>query len=98
MRGYVLRDPPDPGVAQERKVQWSPRRKAEVVEAVKSGKITIEETLRRHQLTEEEFRAWERVYDVHGLAGLRSTRVQQYRVQQYRAPRGPRSRDRRSEF
>jgi DNA-binding winged helix-turn-helix (wHTH) protein len=78
-RGYVLRDLPDPAVAPEPKLQWTPRRKAELVEAVKLGKMTLEETLRRHQLTEEEFSAWRHLYDAHGLPGLRTTRTQQYR-------------------
>ena len=85
-RGYVLRDPPDPAVAPQRKLQWTPRRKAELVEAVKSGKMTLEEACRRHQVTEEEFSAWRRLYDRHGLPALRTTRTQQYR------PRPPRPR------
>ena len=85
-RGYVLRDPPDPAVAPQRKLQWTPRRKAELVEAVKSGKMTLEEACRRHQVTEEEFSAWRRLYDSHGLPALRTTRTQQYR------PRPPRPR------
>jgi transposase-like protein len=51
-----------------------------VVAAVESGELTIEEACRRHRLSEEEFRAWQRVYEAHGLAGLRATRMQQYRV------------------
>src|SRR6516162_4553305 len=78
-RGYALRDPPDPAVAPQRKLQWTPRRKAELVEAVKSGKMTLEEACRRHQVTEEEFSAWRRLYDSHGLPALRTTRTQQYR-------------------
>jgi hypothetical protein len=48
------------------------------------------EALQRYQLTEEEYRSWERAFEQHGLAGLRSTRLQQYRGP--RPPRGPRSR------
>jgi transposase-like protein len=59
--------------------RWVIRRKAAVVAAVESGKITLEEACRRYQLTEEEFRSWQRAYQTHGLAGLRATRVQQYR-------------------
>jgi hypothetical protein len=70
--------------------RWVVRRKAAVVAAVRCGKITMEEALRRYQLTEEEFRSWQRAFETHGLAGLRATRVQQYR--EPRPPRGPRSR------
>jgi DNA-binding winged helix-turn-helix (wHTH) protein len=77
--GYALRDPPDPSVEQAPTEQWTVRRKATLVAAVKSGEITIEEALRRHQLSEEEFRAWQRFYEAYGLPGLRVTRLQQYR-------------------
>lgn len=70
--------------------RWVVRRKAAVVAAVRGGTITIEEALRRYQLTEEEFLSWQRAFEAHGLAGLRATRIQQYRGS--RRPRGPRSR------
>ena len=70
--------------------RWVVRRKAAVVAAVQSGKITIEEACRRYQLTEEEFRSWQRAYQSHGLAGLRATRVQQYRPASLPRPRRPR--------
>ena len=70
--------------------RWVVRRKAAVVAAVQAGKITLEEACRRYQLTEEEFRAWQRAYDNHGLPGLRATRLQQYRTQGSPRPRRPR--------
>ena len=70
--------------------RWVVRRKAAVVAAVQGGKITLEEALRRYQLTEEEFRAWQRAYDAHGLPGLRATRLQQYRTPSSPRPRRPR--------
>ena len=69
--------------------RWTIRRKAAVVAAVHSGKITMEEALGRYQLSEEEFLSWQRAFETHGLAGLRATRVQQYR--ESRPRRGPRS-------
>ena len=66
------------------------RRKAAVVAAVRSGTISMEEALRRYRLSEEEFLSLQRAFEAHGLAGLRTTRVQQYRGS--RPPRGPRSR------
>ena len=60
--------------------RWVVRRKAAVVAAVRGGGITIEEACRYYQLSEEEFRSWERAFERHGLAGLRTTRVQQYRA------------------
>ena len=67
--------------------RWVVRRKAAVVAAVEGGKITLEEACRRYQLTEEEFRAWQRAYAAHGLPGLRATRLQQYRSPRPRRPR-----------
>jgi len=59
--------------------RWTARRKAEVLAAVRSGKITMEETMRRYQLTEEEFLVWQRAFETRGLAGLKATRLQEYR-------------------
>ena len=59
--------------------RWVVRRKAAVVTAVRAGRITLEETLQRYQLTEEDYRSWDRAFEAHGLPGLRATRLQQYR-------------------
>ena len=60
--------------------RWVARRKAAVVAAVHRGELTLEQACGRYQLSEEEFRSWERAYEIHGLAGLRTTRCQHYRV------------------
>ena len=52
----------------------------------------MEEALRRYQLTEEEFLSWQCAFEAYGLAGLRATRIQQYRGSRLR--RDPRSRRR----
>ncbi len=67
--------------------RWVIRRKAAVVAAVRSGRITIEEACRCYQLSEEEFLSWERAFEIHGLAGLRATRIQQYRAARPTRPR-----------
>jgi hypothetical protein len=59
--------------------RWVPRRKAEVVAAVRGGLLSLEEACSRYMLTVEEFLAWQYSIDRHGLAGLRSTRTQRYR-------------------
>jgi hypothetical protein len=59
--------------------RWVARRKAVVVDAVRSGAISLEEACRRYELSVEEFRAWQRAIDSHGVAGLRVTRLQIYR-------------------
>jgi len=59
--------------------RWVIRRKAEVVAAVRGGLLTFEEACERYKLTSEEFGAWQKSIDAFGLAGLRTTRIQQYR-------------------
>ena len=41
--------------------------------------LTIEQACERYHLSIDEYRAWERDFDSHGEAGLRSTRVGIYR-------------------
>lgn len=59
--------------------RWVIRRKAEVVAAVRGGLLSLEEACSRYTLTTEEFLSWQMSIDQHGLAGLRTTRIQQYR-------------------
>jgi hypothetical protein len=59
--------------------RWVIRRKAEVVAAVRGGLLSIDEACRRYTLTVDEFLSWQHAIDKHGLAGLRTTRIQQYR-------------------
>lgn len=60
--------------------RWVIRRKAEVVAAVRGGLISLEEACNRYTLTVDEFLSWQMSIDQHGLAGLRTTRLQQYRL------------------
>src|ERR1700757_30764 len=60
--------------------RWVIRRKAEVVAAVRGGLLSLEEACTRYTLTVEEFLSWQQSIDRHGLAGLRTTRIQQYRA------------------
>ena len=59
--------------------RWVIRRKAEVVAAVRGGLLSLEEACARYTLTVEEFLSWQASIDDHGLAGLRTTRIQDYR-------------------
>jgi hypothetical protein len=70
----TLNDLPPPETGR-----WVIRRKAEVVAAVRGGLLSLEDALERYRLTSEEFLAWQRALARHGLAGLRTTRLQQYR-------------------
>ena len=50
-----------------------------MVVAVNSGRITPEQACEVYQLSEEELLSWMHAFETHGLAGLRTTRIQQYR-------------------
>lgn len=59
--------------------RWVARRKAVVVQAVEHGLIPRDEALDRYGLSDEEFCLWESAVRSHGEAGLRVTKLQQYR-------------------
>jgi hypothetical protein len=70
-----LEDLPPPGIKR-----WVIRRKAEVVAAVRAGILSLDEACDRYKLSVEEFLSWQRSIDRHGLRGLRTTRIQDYRA------------------
>ena len=51
--------------------RWVARRKAQVVEAVLSGMLKLDEALRRYELSIEEFSLWKRRFYRSGVDGLR---------------------------
>jgi transposase len=51
--------------------RWVARRKAQVVEAVLSGMLRLDEALRRYELSIEEFSLWKRRFYRSGVDGLR---------------------------
>jgi transposase-like protein len=65
---------PPPGTKR-----WTARRKAAVVAAVSSGMITIDEACRRYALSVEEFLSWRNTIQRHGVQGLQTTKLQNYR-------------------
>jgi len=70
----TIADLPAPGTRR-----WVIRRKAEVIAAVRGGLLSLEEACSRYMLTVDEFLMWQSSIEQHGLAGLRTTRIQQYR-------------------
>lgn len=59
--------------------RWTAQRKAAIVRAVRRGALSLEDACRRYRLSVEEFVAWERAIEQHGIPGLRVTRLQVYR-------------------
>ena len=58
--------------------RWVSRRKA-AVGATRAGVISREEAYERYALSPEELAAWEAAFDRHGIRGLRTTSLQNYR-------------------
>jgi hypothetical protein len=74
-KGMSLDELPPPGV-----VRWVIRRKAQVVAAVQAGAITVKDVSDRYSVSAEEFESWRRLFERHGIYGLRTTRSQIYRT------------------
>lgn len=72
--GLSLADLPPPETKR-----WVIRRKAAVVTAVRRGVLSLEDACKRYRLSVEEFTSWQRLIERHGLPGLRTTRLQDYR-------------------
>ena len=66
--------------------RWVIRRKAELVAAVEGRLLSLNELLRRYRITPTEYESWKEAVAQHGLAGLRSTRSQDYRTLEQRFP------------
>ena len=70
----TLANLPDPATGR-----WVARRKAEVVCAVRGGLLTMDQACARYTLTVDEFMSWQSIVNKHGMAGLRTTKIQTYR-------------------
>jgi hypothetical protein len=70
---------PDIGAGRKR-ASWVIRRKPEMIAAVRGGLLSIDEACSRYMLTVDELLSWQSSLDQHGLAGLHTTRIQQYRM------------------
>ena len=57
--------------------------------AVANGLLAREDVVRRYQLSEDKLLSSQQAFEAHGLRGLRSTQLQQYRSPDFR--RGDRS-------
>ena len=60
--------------------RWVASRKAQVVAAVESGLMTIDEVMLRYRLSLEEYYSWQRAMDRAGVSGLRVAWSQQDRA------------------
>jgi hypothetical protein len=60
--------------------RWVASRKAQVVAAVESGLMTIDEVMHRYRLSLEEFYSWQHAMDRAGVKGLRVAWAQEDRA------------------
>ena len=60
--------------------RWVIKRKAQVVAAVRGGLLSLDDACSRYRLTMDEYLNWQQSIDSHGLAGLRTTKIQNYRA------------------
>ena len=65
--------------------RWVAHRKAQVVAAVESGLVTIDEVIERYGLSVEEFAGWQPARDRAGVAGLRIAWLKKDRASHRRA-------------
>jgi len=59
--------------------RWVASRKAILVHAVAYGLVSEREVCTTYDLSEEEFRGWQRAMQAHGVRALKATSVQKYR-------------------
>ena len=69
--------------------RWVARRKAQVVEAIQSGRLSLDEAWRRYRLSVEEFGAWKRAMIRFGVQGLRVARTRAGKAGRRRPRRAP---------
>jgi hypothetical protein len=60
--------------------RWVPRRKAQIVSAIKGGLLSFEEASVRYTLTSEELAEWTRWEGLFGMKGLRTGKLQYYKT------------------
>ncbi|NCU12439.1 MAG: DUF1153 domain-containing protein [Sphingomonadaceae bacterium] len=66
--------------------RWVASRKAQVVAAVESGLITIEEAMERYRLSQQEFNAWQTALGRGGVKALRMGCIAERQAEQRRVP------------
>lgn len=70
-----LEDLPPPNTSR-----WVARRKAQVVAAVQSGLLSVDDACRTYRLTIEELASWQRALRQFGVRGLQVTRGRLNRI------------------
>lgn len=67
-------------------VRWNARRKAELLLAIRAELLSLREAIDLYQLSSEEIMGWSRLFERHGLDGLKTTKAQNFRQGRRRVP------------
>lgn len=59
--------------------RWTPRRKAEVVAAVRGGALDVDFACQWYNISRQEFDSWDKALDHAGLRALKVTKLKMYR-------------------
>lgn len=59
--------------------RWDTKRKAQVVDAVRCGRLTLEQACEIYAMSVDEFLGWQSLFDRYGTKGLMATRVKEFR-------------------
>jgi hypothetical protein len=60
--------------------RWVVGRKAEVLDAIRDGSLSLEDACALYTLTSDEITSWRVAYNRHGLEGLKVKNIQTYRA------------------
>lgn len=59
--------------------RWDTKRKAQVVEAVRTGRLTLDRACEIYAMSVDEYLGWQSLFDRYGTKGLMATRVKEFR-------------------
>lgn len=59
--------------------RWDTKRKAQVVEAVRTGRLTLDRACEIYAMSVDEYLGWQSLFDRYGSKGLMATRVKEFR-------------------
>lgn len=59
--------------------RWDTKRKAQVVDAVRTGRLTLDRACEIYAMSVDEYLGWQSLLDRYGAKGLMATRVKEYR-------------------
>ncbi len=59
--------------------RWDSKRKAQVVDAVRSGRLTLDQACAIYAMSVDEFLSWQSLFDRYGAKGLMATRLKEFR-------------------